>query len=70
MQPLEDVPTLLLIAMPVEEFNSANSNAINAEIAQQAKLLLEILVKIKLPVHVINNITKPLTLAQTVHQVN
>jgi hypothetical protein len=70
MLQLEDVPTSLLNAMLEEEFNSANSNAISAEIAQQAKLLLEILAKTELPVHVINNTTKPLTLAQTVHQVN
>jgi hypothetical protein len=49
-----------------EESNSANNNAISAEIAQPVKLLSEILAKTESPVHVINNTTKPLTHVPTV----
>jgi len=67
---MEDVLALLLPAMPMEEFNSANSNAINAETAQQAKSLLVTPAKIKLLAHVINNTTKPLTHVPTAQLVN
>jgi hypothetical protein len=53
-----------------EESNSANNNAISAEIAQPVKLLSEILAKTESPVHVINNTTKPLTHVPTVLTAN
>jgi hypothetical protein len=56
--------------MLVEEFNSANSNAINAETAQQAKSSLEIPAKTKLLALVINSTTKPLTHVPTVLTAN
>jgi len=56
--------------MPVEESNSANNNAINAEIAQLVKSSLETLVKTELPVLATNSTMLPPTLAPTAQPVN
>jgi hypothetical protein len=70
MPPLEDAKPSLLTAMPVEESNSANNNAINAEIAQLVKSSLETLVKTELLVLATNSTMLQLTVAPTAQPVN
>jgi hypothetical protein len=70
MPPLEDAKPSLLTAMPVEESNSANNNAISAEIAQQDKSLLVTAVKTELNAHATSNTMLPLTHVPTVPMAN